>query len=78
LQARGKSRAFWMSLTVIMPRSRPSPSTTGTFSMRWRWRICRTSSRGVFSRTVTSFSLGVITFDTGKVELLLEADVAVA
>ena len=66
LQARGKSRAFWMSLTVIMPRSRPSPSTTSTFSMRWRCSSCRTSSRGVFSRTVTSFSRGVMTFETGR------------
>ncbi len=66
LQARGKSRAFWMSLTVIMPRSRPSASTTSTFSMRCRCRSSSTSSRGAFSRTVTSFSRGVMTFDTGR------------
>jgi hypothetical protein len=39
LVASGYLIFFWMSLTVISPEIRPSSSTTGSFSMRWRPRI---------------------------------------
>ena len=43
-EALGNSWRFWMSLTVISPASRPSLSTSGSFSMRYRWRIALASS----------------------------------
>ena len=69
LLARGNSVAFWKSLTVIMPLSSPSASTTSTFSMRCLCSSSSTSSLGAFSRTVTSRSFGVITVDTGASSL---------
>ena len=60
LVASGKSIFFWMSLTVMRPRSTPSPSTTGSFSMRfWRKMSCA-CSRVVPTGTVTRFSLVMI------------------
>jgi hypothetical protein len=44
-QAFGKSSAFWMSLTVIMPRSSKASLTTSTFSMRCLCSRRCTSSR---------------------------------
>ena len=65
LQARGNSVAFWKSLTVIMPLSSKSSSTTSTFSMRCLCSSASTSSFGAFSRTVISRSCGVMTVETG-------------
>ncbi len=42
--ASGYSIRFWMSLTVMSPRSRPSASTTGSFSILFRWRISSASA----------------------------------
>ena len=47
LQARGNSVAFWKSLTVIMPFSAKSSSTTSTFSMRC---LCSRPSTSVLGR----------------------------
>src|SRR5690606_6094694 len=66
LAALGLSRAFWMSLTVIMPLRAKSSSTTSTFSMRWRCISSSTSSSLAPSRTVTSLSLRVMMFLTGS------------
>ena len=65
LHASGYSRAFWMSFTVTSPRSSKPPFTTSTFSMRCLCRRPRISSWEAPSRTVTSFSFGVITLATG-------------
>ncbi len=65
LLARGKSLAFWISFTVIMPVSSELPLITSTFSMRCLCSSARTSSLGAPSLTVTSCSCGVITGDTG-------------
>ena len=65
-----------MSLTVISPRSSPSPLTTSSFSMRCLCRISAGSSRVVPSGTVTRFSL-VITSRTCCARVLDEAQVAV-
>jgi hypothetical protein len=50
-------RRLKMSLTVIRPRSRPSASTTGSFSMRSRCRIRSASSSEVPTGAVISRSL---------------------
>ena len=65
LHASGYACAFWMSFTVTSPRSSKPPFTTSTFSIRCACRSRRISSRGAPSRTVTSFSFGVITLATG-------------
>src|SRR5919201_1818236 len=44
---------FWMSLTVINPRSFPFSSTTGSFSILWRWRISSASRSVVPTGAVT-------------------------
>ena len=53
-EALGNSWRFWMSLTVISPASRPASSTSGSFSMRWRWRIALASSSVVPTSAVTA------------------------
>ena len=55
---------FWMSLTVIRPLSRPSASTTGSFSILCRCRIAFASSRVVPTGAVTR-SRVVISAETG-------------
>ena len=51
--ASGNSIFFWMSLTVIRPRRRPSASTTGSFSILLRWRISSASASVVPTGAVT-------------------------
>ena len=53
----GKRRFFWMSLTVMRPLRSPASSTTGSFSMRWRWSRRSASSSVVPTGTVTTLSL---------------------
>ena len=65
LQASGCSVDFWMSLTVIMPRSWNASLTTSTFSMRCSCSSSMTSVRGAPSLTVTRRGCGVMIFDTG-------------
>ncbi len=60
----GNSIRFWMSLTVIRPWSRPSASTTGSFSILCRCRIAFASSRVVPTGAVTR-SRAVISAETG-------------
>ena len=55
---------FEMSLTVMSPLSRPSASTTGSFSTLWRWRISLASSSVVPTGAVTRLRF-VISADTG-------------
>ena len=62
--ASGNSIRFWMSLTVIRPLSRPSASTTGSFSILWRCRISFASSSVVPTGAVTRFAT-VISAETG-------------
>ncbi len=57
---------FSMSLTVMRPLSRPSSSTTGSFSMRCRARMARACSSVVPGGAVTSRSF-VITCATRRV-----------
>ncbi len=54
-----------MSFTVMRPARRPSSSTTGSFSILWRWRTRSASSSEVPSGTVTSSS-PVITSRTAR------------
>ncbi|MCY1533263.1 hypothetical protein D9M68_685850 [compost metagenome] len=65
LLASGFSTAFWMSFTVIRPRSSKAWLTTSTRSRRWRFIRRLASSSGAPSATVTSFSRGVILARTG-------------
>ena len=51
--AYGNWTFFWMSLTVMSPRSRPSASTTGSFSTLWRWRMSSASASVVPTGAVT-------------------------
>ena len=61
----GYAMRFEMSLTVMRPRNTPSASTTGSFSILWRWRMPSASSSVVPSGAVTRPSL-VISSDTGR------------
>ena len=61
----GYAMRFEMSLTVMRPRSTPSASTTGSFSILWRWRMPSASSSVVPSGAVTRPSL-VISSETGR------------
>ena len=65
LQAHGNSVAFWMSRTVMRPRSWKPPFTTSTFSMRCLCSRPTISSRSAPSRTVTRRSFGVMMALTG-------------
>ncbi len=65
LAAFGCSVALVMSLTVISPRSSESPLTTSTRSSRCRCISALASSRLAPSRTVISFSRGVMISATG-------------
>ncbi len=80
-EAFGKSRRFWMSLTVISPARQPAPSTSGSFSMRCCWRIARASSSEVPTSAVTSRPTVVGGHELGdrsvEVAALAEPDVAV-
>ncbi len=60
----GYSIRFWMSLTVISPQSRPSASTTGSFSILFRCRISSASPSVVPTGAVTRLR-DVISADTG-------------
>ena len=55
--ALGNSWPFMMSFTVMSPRRRPSASTNGNFSIRWRCNNNLASSSVVPSRAVTKPSL---------------------
>ena len=62
--ASGNSIRFRMSLTVIRPLSRPSASTTGSFSILCLCRIWFASSSVVPTGAVTRF-VAVISAETG-------------
>ena len=66
LAAFGKSVFFWMSLTVIRPRSSNESLTTSTFSMRLRCSSCSTSSDAAPSLTVIRRSFLVMMWRTGS------------
>ena len=66
LAAFGLSLFFWMSLTVIRPRSSNASLTTSTFSMRFRCSSDSTSSEAAPSLTVTRRSFLVMMWRTGS------------
>ena len=76
LVARGYCSDLVKSLTVIRPASRPSASTSGSFSILCSASSASASSRVTPTGAVTS-GIGVMTSRTGRREVGLEAHVPV-
>ena len=75
-EASGNCSRLVKSLTVISPRTRPPPSTSGSFSILCLRNSSRASSSDTPTGAVTS-GIGVMTSRTGSRQIGLEPDVAV-